>query len=114
MLKQRIFTALILIPLTVLLLFYLPPRFFCILTAFIALGAAWEWSHLMEMKSVIWRLLYLVVMAFVFFNLLFIPMPIIFVGAFIWWLLATVLVIFYPRLSAWWGKGIIWRGFMGF
>lgn len=113
MLKQRIITAIILIAATLAVLFYLSPQSFCIVIGVIALAAAWEWTNLMEIKSASWRLLYLVVMFLVFLNALFIPMTLIFVTTFIWWLFAIILITLYPRGSRWWGKGFVWRGLMG-
>jgi phosphatidate cytidylyltransferase len=113
MLMKRILTAIILIPLILAGLFYLPPSWFCIVTGVISLGAAWEWSHLMELKSIAARLFYVVISAFVFSWILFIPVSAIFVAAFIWWLVACLMVLTYPRRSAWWSKTIIARGMMG-
>lgn len=106
-------TAIILLPVTVALLFVLPSSAFCLLTAFIVLGGAWEWSNLMLMKKVSWRLLYLVLVAFMLFGALFVPIQLIFLCAFVWWLFAMALVIFYPRGSTWWSGCIFWRGLMG-
>src|SRR3990167_9252874 len=50
MLKQRILTALILIPIFVGLVLKLPSLSFCILTGVIVLLCAWEWSFLMGVK----------------------------------------------------------------
>jgi phosphatidate cytidylyltransferase len=113
MLKQRIITALILIPLTLLVLFYLPATVFCVLTAFITLGAAWEWTSLMQVKTKSRRWLYLVLMAALFGIMLFVPITAIFAIACLWWLLAIVLVVIYPRASHSWGSGVFWRGLMG-
>lgn len=113
MLKQRIITALILIPITIALLFYLPSIAFLFLTAFIALGGAWEWSNLMQLQKTSSRLFYLLFMALIFFSTLFIPMPFIFFCAFIWWLFAIVCILFYPYGSHWWGQSTLWRGVMG-
>jgi phosphatidate cytidylyltransferase len=113
MLKQRIITAIVLIPITLAILFYLPPLAFCYLTAFIALGGAWEWSALMGIKKTLLRFLYLLLVACLFFAALFISAPFIFLSAFIWWLLAFIMIIFYPRGSKWWGSSILVRGLMG-
>jgi phosphatidate cytidylyltransferase len=59
MLKQRILTAFILIPIVLAILFYLPPLAFCFLVSFIFLIGAWEWSALMGLHSKLQRWLYL-------------------------------------------------------
>jgi len=114
MLVQRIITAIILIPLTLLALYYLSQFAFALLTAFIALGGAWEWSHLMQLQQRSQRWLYLMLMAFAFIlGGLFIPVTLIFISAFIWWLFASMLIIFYPRASKWWSESVFIRGLMG-
>jgi phosphatidate cytidylyltransferase len=115
MLRQRIITALILIPIVVALLFYLPSPAFCILTALITLGGAWEWSNLIEIKKVSGRLLYLLLTACVFLMTFRLPVSelFIFLCTFVWWLFATLLIILYPRFSRWWSNSLLWRGLMG-
>ncbi len=113
MLKQRIITAIILIPIVVLLLFYLPPFAFMFLTGFIALGGAWEWTNLMQVQTPIWRAAYLVLVVFMFAFALFIPPAFILFGAFIWWIIAMTMVFLYPRGSDWWRNSIVARGLMG-
>lgn len=114
MLKQRIITAIILIPLTLLALFYLPAPWFCFVTALVTLAATWEWTALMEVKTSSRRVLYLVLMAALFTVMLFIHITYIFAIAFLWWILALLLVVFYPRCASCWSKGVFWRGLMGF
>ncbi len=67
MLKQRILTALVLIPIFVLLVFKLSPKLFCFFTAAILLWAAWEWSFLMGVKQLKYSFIY---PALVFFLLI--------------------------------------------
>jgi phosphatidate cytidylyltransferase len=115
MLKQRLITAIILIPLFVALLLKLPPiGFNCLLLAFVLIGA-WEWSSLMGLKLFVLRCLY---PAFIFLLLAVFPfiakfMPIILMSAVVFWLLALILVLIYPRASSLWGESIFLRGLMG-
>lgn len=113
MLRKRIITAAILIPITLVVLFYLPPAAFLFLTAFITLGGAWEWSHLMGLQTLAGRWLYLFFTTFTMFGALFVPAQFILFAAFIWWLLAVVFVAAYPRFSGCWGQAFFWRGLMG-
>lgn len=113
MLIKRILTAMILIPLTLAGIFYLPPLWFCIVTGVISLGAVWEWSHLMQLKSMKGRIFYLVLSAIVFVWILSLPVPLVFAFTFIWWLIATLLIIFYPRKIDWWKNSTLIRGMMG-
>lgn len=59
MLLQRIITALILAPLIVLAVFQLPSEYFSLLIGLIVLLAAWEWTHLIGINSVLKRGLFL-------------------------------------------------------
>ena len=114
MIKQRVITALFLIPITIAALYYLPPYAFSLLTALIALVGAWEWSHLMGLKTTRQCCLYLVVVAVLFLLVTVIPIVAILFATFIWWLIAALLVILYPRASQWWSRGWYWRSLMGF
>lgn len=113
MLKQRIITAIILIPLFLLFLFYASPVWFCIISALITLGGAWEWSNLMGVRSMLGRCIYLGLMILAFAWALVIPITSVFVIAGLWWLVATFLVVIYPRASALWGKSVFVCGLMG-
>ncbi len=113
MLKLRIITALILIPLVVALAIYLPPPAFFLFTALIALAGAWEWSRLMEIKRSTGRILYLVLMCLMFFNSIYISSHVILIAGGVWWLVALLLVGVYPKLSGIWGRGVMLRGLMG-
>ncbi|MBA3660894.1 MAG: phosphatidate cytidylyltransferase [Gammaproteobacteria bacterium] len=113
MLKQRILTALVLIPITLLLLFYLPPAYFALLTALITLLAAKEWAHLMGLRRFFPVLLYVGFIALLLWASLFILVQLLLFIAAAWWICASLVVFIYPRGSSWWGKGVIWRGLMG-
>lgn len=114
MLKYRVLTALVLIPLTLAVLFYAPPPAFCILTALISLGAAWEWTNLMQLKSNTARWLYLgIMLIFMIYTAIAIAIPYLLLFSFIWWMFTIYLIYFYPRKAKWWHKNVIYRGLMG-
>lgn len=119
MLKQRIFTALILIPLFVTLVLSLTEEHFAVLTGMIVFWCAWEWSGLLGVKSVSKKLVYpLIVIALILIIVYLLSMRIISVtpllyAAFVWWFIAGGLVVLYPRYSEIWGKGVWVRGIMG-
>lgn len=113
MLKQRILTALILIPMVLAILFYMPAPAFCVLTGFITLGAAWEWTNLMQLTKTSQRFIYLATVTAGFLGAFFIPLEFLFAIAFAWWVCAFVLVTIYPRMTNWWRSSIFWRGLMG-
>jgi phosphatidate cytidylyltransferase len=113
MLLQRILTAAILIPLTLLILFYASPLVFLIVTGCVFLAAAWEWSNLMGIKTNAGRILYLLLVLFIMGWVLFIPVRYIYTAGLVWWIVAIVFIISYPTLSGWWGRGYAVRGMMG-
>ena len=59
MLKQRIMTALVLLPVVVLLILYLPTPAFALLWAVVLNLAAWEWSALARLSSSVSRIIWL-------------------------------------------------------
>lgn len=62
MLLQRVITASILAPLVVLAIFQLPHLYFSFLWAAVMLAAAWEWTNLADVKSVLLKIVFLVLM----------------------------------------------------
>lgn len=113
MLKQRIITAAILIPVVVALLFFLPPPAFCLLSGCFILAAAYEWTSLMQIRFMRSRILYLLLMLCAMVLLLFFPVPLILMAAFLWWLLALVMVLIYPRGAAVWKNSKAIKSLMG-
>ena len=114
MLKQRVLTALVLIPLFLAVLFKATPYWFGIFTVCIVLLAAWEWSSFIGIKPWPVRLCYPVLMyGFISFPL-FLPIQyVLFIGI-CWWVVALILVASYPRSAALWGNSKMLRGIMGF
>lgn len=119
MLRQRILTAIILIPLFVALILLLPAKHFSIVTGLIVLWGAWEWSGFLGIKhfpqnalypSIIFLLL-LMLMYFLYHHE--ISVQIILYASLVFWTLALVLVLIYPKASHFWGSGMIMRGLMG-
>ena len=116
MLKSRIATALVIAPLTLAAVFFLPPQAFALFMALIVLMAAWEWTAMMRLVSRSQRTVYVLSVLFaivVVQKLLPHYEKIIFVVAALWWLAATVLVILYPRACALW-CGRLSKGAVGF
>jgi len=69
MLLKRVITALILAPLIILAVIKLPPGGFALLWGAIILLAAWEWTDLAELKTLLKRALYMlgIVLSMLFF-----------------------------------------------
>ncbi len=113
MLKYRILTAIILIPLFIALLFELPPGWFCILTSAVVLWGAFEWSSFMGIKRFPFTLIYPLLMVFILFASMWLYIPNVMIAAFVWWLLSLILIVLYPKTSRAWGQSKIVRGLMG-
>jgi len=62
MLLQRVITALVLAPLVVLAIFKLPHLYFAIIWGIVMLIAAWEWTNLAEVKTMLGKCLFLLAM----------------------------------------------------
>ncbi|MDP8163139.1 phosphatidate cytidylyltransferase [Pasteurella skyensis] len=127
MLKQRILSALIMIPLALLGLFLLSPLPFFLALSVLVVLAMWEWAQFAGIKRSIGR----VIVALVTLGILLFPImagtysikkadflndvttPLLFVGV-IWWLVALFLVIGYPKTARFWEKSISAKFIFGF
>lgn len=113
MLKYRILTALVLIPLLILLVLKATPIVFCVVTGLIVLWGALEWSFFMGVTRFPHCLIYPSLMFFILLGALELPVISILYGTVIWWLIALLLVVSYPKTTKLWGKSIIVRGLIG-
>lgn len=113
MLKQRLLTALILIPVFILLVLFASPQTFYLLTAIIMLLGAYEWSCFIGIKKFPHYLVYPLVTLLVLVIAYLFPITPILYFTLAWWLIATCLVIRYPKNTTFWRNGTLTRGFMG-
>ncbi len=101
MLKQRIITAVILVAvLSGVVLVLPPPAALITLTLIISLGI-WEWSQFLTAKSLLWRLLYVVVVLTLIVGLWFYSfqpgaLQLVLQISLAWWLVAFVWVTRFP------------------
>jgi phosphatidate cytidylyltransferase len=128
--KQRLITALILAPLMVGGIFFLPIEQFAYFIGFIVTVAAWEWANLSGYSSPLVRIVYAGIVAATTFATAYfmarhteLASLILSIGAF-WWLVACLLVIQYPdKVALWQAKPVravlgllvlipMWVGFM--
>lgn len=120
MLKYRLISAFILIPVVIAALFLLPPGGFAILTLLVCMLGAWEWGQLsgfVQRSQRIW--LALLFGAGLAAMLLALPawhqnihLPLIAGALWVslaWWLVALVLVLFYPESAAFWRNSRVLR-----
>lgn len=111
MLKTRVITALILAPIAIGGIFFLPPLGFALFTgAIIALGA-WEWANMAGMSRPGARVGYAVMVAAVLY-LLYQPHSSVLWLALIWWGVCLLLVRSYPQGSTIWSP-VPMRAVMG-
>jgi phosphatidate cytidylyltransferase len=104
-LKQRIITALILAPLMLGGIFFLPLYEFKLFIGLITCIGAWEWANFAGIEKQVGRITYAVVLSAVVFAVSQLPaeyqLPLLYV-ALVWWILAFVLVRSYPQSSHYW------------
>ncbi|KGM27118.1 phosphatidate cytidylyltransferase [Photorhabdus luminescens] len=124
MLKYRLITAVILIPLVIAALFLLPPVAFGLVIIAVSALAAWEWGQFAGLFSQTKRAILAALFAIGLLALQYtlpdftdlIGQPqITFAlwGGMIWWIVATLLVVTYPSSAAIWKKSILLRLLFG-
>lgn len=113
MLRKRIVTAFILIPLTLLLMYFLNPIAFAVFTGIVLLLAAWEWTGLMEITSPRNRFFYLLLIIAMMVGMLFLPTGFVFFLTASWWVCALLLVVAYHKLSLSWMRWQFAQAVMG-
>lgn len=105
MLKQRILTALVLAPLAIGALFFLPLDWFMLTLDVVLLAGAWEWSALSGVKQTTQRVLYVfthaLALAVLHLMAVYWVQPLAFVVPLIMWLLALWWVKRFPAGGIW-------------
>ncbi|AWL12607.1 Phosphatidate cytidylyltransferase [Saliniradius amylolyticus] len=127
MLKQRIITALILAPLALVAILFLPQMGFQLtIGAIVGLGA-WEWANLMGLQSRIQKafytlltlgicgvLAYLVPIALIWKQGAIAPLYFwVLAVATLWWAISLLMILAYPKYTAFWRNGRLMRGLFG-
>lgn len=97
MLKQRIITALILLPLILGAIFYLNSPWFALAIAIpVALGA-WEWANIMGIEDSRARMPYVVGILVALLLVYWFDLSVVLLASCLWWALAVWLVKSYPN-----------------
>ncbi|MEJ5040425.1 MULTISPECIES: phosphatidate cytidylyltransferase [Pseudomonas] len=106
MLKQRIITALILLPIALCGFFLLDGANFALFIGLVVTLGAWEWARLAGLVAQGLRVAYAVVVAGLLMLLHLMPelAPWVLGVSVLWWALATWLVLTYPRTSELWAS----------
>lgn len=108
MLKQRVITALILAPLVLLALFYLPLQSFTFFVCFVVALAGWEWARLAGQEHQIVRGAFGLVLSLLVWYFAANILPAYVLVAIPFWLFALFAVLYYPQNSFWQRAGIPW------
>ncbi|GGY76706.1 phosphatidate cytidylyltransferase [Marinobacter zhanjiangensis] len=112
MLKTRILTALILAPIAIIGIFFLPPLGFAIFTGVAISLGAWEWANMAGYTSDPARAGYAALMAVILVAVYQLPtLGLLWLGV-LWWVLALLMVRAYPAGSPVWGRSPV-RAVMG-
>ncbi len=112
MLKTRILTALIMAPIAIVGIFFLPPLGFALFTgAAITLGA-WEWANMAGYSADRARIGYAAVVALIMVFVYQMPTLELLWLSLLWWIVALLMVRSYPRGTSIWATTAI-RSVMG-
>ncbi|MFC3394615.1 phosphatidate cytidylyltransferase [Brenneria rubrifaciens] len=124
MLKYRLITALILIPIVIAALFLLSPLGFTLVTLAVCMLAAWEWGPLSGFSSYNQRL-WLAILCGFLLALMLLTLPayhysihVLQISAVLWislgwWCVALCLVLFYPASASLWRHSRVLRLLFG-
>lgn len=127
MLKQRILTALVLLPVALGCIFFLSLNGFAIFALVALTIGAWEWSPLMGVNRLAGRIAYTVLIAACIGGLyllapvnqlwseqgLALPMLLVIAAGVVWWLIAIAMIINFPRSKRLWQRSRIYAGVFG-
>lgn len=106
MLITRILTAIVLIPLVLSAILWMPPLPFSIITAALILVGAWEWSGLVGLSNVFTRILYVVFVALGFCLSVLLPEVLPLLLATLVWIWGFIAIVNYQHKG--FGAGFEW------
>jgi phosphatidate cytidylyltransferase len=96
-LRTRIITALIMAPIAIGGIFFLPPLGFALFTGLLITVGAWEWANMADITRPIARAGYVLATGAILFGMLEVPAIVVLWGALFWWVVCFLLVRSYPR-----------------
>ena len=102
MLKQRIITAAVLIPVVLGAIFYFPSCWFALFLAVVVLIGAWEWSDLMGLENLVQRSGFVAVCSLIMLLIEFSEPSWWWGIACLWWGVAFAWVLDYPGSAGHW------------
>lgn len=104
MLRTRIITALILAPIAIGGIFFLPPLGFAVFTGAVIILGAWEWANMAGVSHQGGRIVYALVTAVLLAALYPVSVTPVLWLALLWWALCFLLVRGYPSGVSLWGS----------
>lgn len=104
MLKQRIITALLLLPFALGGFFLLNGALFALFIGAVVSLGAWEWARLAGFTDQVKRIAFAALVAMLLLGLYLLPVlaPWVLLLGVLWWAVATFLVLGYPATSRYW------------
>ncbi|WXL27192.1 phosphatidate cytidylyltransferase [Ectopseudomonas mendocina] len=108
MLKQRIITALFMLPVALCGFFLLNSGWFALFIGAVVTVGAWEWARLAGFESQLMRVVYSLLVAGALAILYLVPQLagwVLLLGV-VWWVIATLLVLNYPSSSRSWSSPV--------
>ncbi len=104
MLKQRVITALVLLPIALAGFFWLNGGAFALFIGAVVTLGGWEWARLAGFSAQPLRIAYGLLVAALLYCLYLVPAlaPLVLVLGVLWWGAATVLVLGYPDTARYW------------
>lgn len=113
MLKHRLITALVLVPVLIVMIWFLPMPWFAILAGIIMAWAAWEWSGFFEASTLLIRIGYVVFIVVMLVVTYFLPIEWVLWVTLLAWIWAAAAVIRYQNdepplgLEKFWGRALL-------
>src|SRR3989338_1296438 len=100
MLKKRIITAVIAIPIALILILYVPSTYFAALAGLLILGGAWEWSNFVGLEKNTARIIYVACVLIGLLLAAFLPIAWVLMIAWLVWCCIAVAIYRYQNNTA--------------
>ncbi|MBY0345342.1 MAG: phosphatidate cytidylyltransferase, partial [Neisseriaceae bacterium] len=113
MLKQRIWTAAILIPLVILAIYFLPLFYFFLVGCVITVLCAWEWCHVAHFQSIPVKLMYVLFLLIGCALSWALPFELFVLMGCLLWIGLFIALYRYPKGSDFWQRFAFMRGLTG-